>query len=207
MAAPTRRIIWFASVLGALAIGAAGTWYLRPKEAPYSPPLIALEKMGQLVSVRVQFADVVEFTRTRSLEIPWSLWKIEYAGTRVLLIVKGDCLVGTDVRRGKYEAADPVNRRVTLVLPTPTVIQARLNHSSAADGTRLYAVSNQGIEALLPGDGNRMKAIDAAMSLAQTRVEAAGRAAEVILTAKENAELLLKSSFGSIGWTVNIAWK
>ena len=202
-----RRAIWLASIVAALVIGVAGTWYLRPEQPRAAPPLMALEKMGHLVSVRVQFADVIEFTKTRSFDIPWSLWKIDYAGTRVLLIVKGDCLVGTDLRLGRYEAIDAGTRRVTLVLPTPTVIQARVNHASVPDGTRLYAVSDQGLEALLPGHGNRMEAIDAAMSLAQTRVEAAGRAAEVIQSARENAELLLRSTFASIGWTVNVAWQ
>jgi len=203
----TPRTIWLASILAALAIGAAGTWYLRPNIPPQSPPLIALDKMGHLVSVKVEFADVIEFTQSRTLDIPWSLWQITYAGTRVLLIAKGDCLVGTDLRRGQYEAADAAKRHTTLVLPTPTVMQARVNHAATAGGTRLYAVSNQGIAALLPGDSNRMQAIDAAMRLAQARVEAAGRTPEVIQAAKENAELVLRGSFASIGWTVYVVWK
>jgi hypothetical protein len=107
---------WLASILAALAIGAAGAYYFRPNLPPQSPPLIALDRMGHLVSV-------------------------------------------------------------------------------------------EGIEALLPGSGNRMQAIDGAMRLAQARVEAAGRTPEVIQSAKENAELVLRGSFAAIGWTVDIVWK
>jgi hypothetical protein len=90
--------------------------------------------MGHLVSVKVNVADIVEFTENRTFDIPWSSWEVRYAGTRVLLVVKGDCLVGTDLRAGRYEAIDRNGRTVTLVLPLPALLQARVNHAPAGEG-------------------------------------------------------------------------
>lgn len=191
----------------ALALGAAATLLLRPGE-PLPPPLLSLERMGHLASVRVNVADIVEFTEHRTFDIPWSSWQFRYAGTKVLLIVKGDCLVGTDLRAGRYDSVDRATRTVSLTLPAPEILQARLNHAPPEQGgSRLYSMSNQGIEALIPGSANRMKAIDAAMGIAQRKVEEVGKSPEVRRAAKENAEALLKASFAALGWTASIKWQ
>jgi hypothetical protein len=52
-----------------------------------------------------------------------------------------------------------------------------------------------------------MKAIDAAMTIAQRKVEEAGRSPDVLRAAKANAEQLLKGSFAALGWTVTIRWE
>ena len=208
MGSTGRGIAWIATVAAALALGVAGSFLLRPKVEPRPPALLSLENMGHLASVKVNVADIVEFTRSRTLDIPWSSWDLRYAGTRVLMIVKGDCLVGTDLRAGRYEGVDHAGRAATLVLPSPELLQARLNHAAPEQGgSRLYSVSNQGIEALIPGNSNRLKAIDAAMRIAQRKVEDAGRAPEVTRAARENAETLLKNSFAAVGWTISIKWQ
>jgi hypothetical protein len=202
-----RRVAWIAAVVTALALGVALSLFLRSNGEPQPPALFSLEKMGHLVSVKVNVADIVEFTQDRTFDIPWSSWEVRYAGTRVLLIVKGDCVVGTDLRAGRYESVDRRGRTVTLVLPPPTILQARLNHAPAEQGgTRLYSVSNEGFEALIPGNANRMKAIDAAMAIGQRKVEEAGRSPDVLRAAKSNAEELLRNSFAALGWTVTIRW-
>jgi hypothetical protein len=206
--AVSRRAAWIASIVAALLAGVGATLVLRPAGEPRPRSLLSLEKMGHLASIKVNVADVVEFTESRTFNIPWTAWEVPYAGTTVLLIVKGDCLVGTDLRAGRYESVDREGRTVTLVLPPPDLLQARVNHGPAEqDGSRLYSVSNRGIEALIPGNANRMKAIDAAMRIAQSKVEEAGRATDVMNAARENAEALLKSSFSAIGWTLTVEWE
>ncbi|HSK11288.1 MAG TPA: DUF4230 domain-containing protein, partial [Vicinamibacterales bacterium] len=201
-----RRVAWIASIGAALALGVVATSLLRPKEE-LPPPLLSLEEMGHLASVKVNVADIVEFTENRTFDIPWSSWEVRYAGTRVLLIVKGDCLVGTDLRAGRYESIDHANRTVTLVLPTPDILQARVNHSPPEQGgSRLYSLSNQGIEAFIPGNASRLKAVDAAMRIAQAKVEEAGRSPEVSRAAMQNAETVLTGSFTALGWTARIEW-
>ncbi len=203
-----RGVAWVVSITAALALGVAGAILLRPQAGLQPPPLLSLEKMGHLASVKVNVADIVEFTENRTFDIPWSSWEFQYAGTKVLLIVKGDCLVGTDLRAGRYEGVDHAGRTATLVLPPPELLQARLNHAAPEQGgSRLYSVSNLGIEALIPGNSNRLKAIDAAMRIAQRKVEDAGRAPEVTRAARENAEALLRSSFAAVGWTISIKWQ
>jgi len=208
MATTGRTVAWIASIGAALALGAALTLLFRPSADTLPPPLLSLDRMGHLASVRVNVADIVEFTEHRTFDIPWSSWQLNYAGTKVLLIVKGDCLVGTDLRAGRYESIDRAGRTASLVLPAPGILQARLNHAPPEQGgSRIYSVSNQGIEALLPGNATRVKAIEAAMQLAQRKVEEAGRSPEVIRAAKENVEALLRTSFNALGWTVAITWE
>jgi hypothetical protein len=45
------------------------------------------------------------------------------------------------------------------------------------------------------------------MSLAQKRVEEAGRSAEAVDAAKENTELILKGMLTALGWNANIKWR
>jgi hypothetical protein len=202
-----RRAVWIVSMIAAAALGAAGNAYFERRGAT-PPPMLALEKMGRLVSVKVNVADVVEFTQERTLGIPWSAWQLSYAGTKVVLIAKGDCLVGTDLMAGRYEAVDAARRSATLVLPAPKVLQARVNHAPPEQGgSRLYAISNQGIEAIVPGNESRAQAIDGALRLAQTRIEDAGRSADVLRAARESAEHVLQAAFGALGWNVAIRWQ
>ena len=203
-----RRFAWLVSLTAVLLLGLAAGFLLRPRGEVLPPPLISLEKIGHLATVKVNVADIVEFTESRTFDIPWSTWQVPYAGTRVLLIVKGDCLVGTDLRAARYESVDQAARTVTLALPPPVLIQARVNHDPPErGGSRLYSISNQGIEALIPGNANRMKAIDAAMALAQRKVEEAGRSPDVMRAATDNTESILKNALGALGWTVTIRWK
>jgi len=202
----SNRTAWFAALLTAAAIGFFAALFLPHK--PSLPPISSYEKMGHLVALKVNVADVVEFTADSTLDIPWSLWQVKYGATKVLLILRGDCSIATDLRAATYESIDPADRKVTIVLPAPAVLQPRVIHApSGQGGTRIYAVTDQGLDAIIPGDANRTKAIDAAMSLAQKKVEEAGRSAEAVDTAKENTELILKGMLAALGWNANIKWR
>jgi hypothetical protein len=200
------KTAWITTLLIASAIG-----FIVARSLPYKPslpPITSYEKMGHLVALKVNVADVIEFTADSTLDIPWSLWQVKYGATKVLLIVKGDCSIATDLRAASYESIDKVNRTVTIVLPTPAVLQPRVIHApSDQGGTRIYAISVQGLEAIIPGDTNRAKAIDSAMSLAQKKVEEAGRSPEAVRLAKENTEQLLKGMLAALGWNANFKWK
>ena len=206
-----RVMAWLGSILLAVLVGAVGGNYLRGKPDPSAlsgPPLIKLEDMGHLVSVRIRSADVIEFSESRLFNIPWAMWEFRYGGTKVLLIAKGDCLVGTDLRAAKYESIDEKNRSVTIVLQPPTVLQARVNQAPPEQGgSRFYAITNLGIEALLPGSENRTRAINSALQLAQANIELTGKDAESIRLAKTNAEEVLKGTLSALGWKVKIDWR
>ena len=205
-----RKKSWLGLIFLAVFVGLIGVG-LREKLAPStppSPPLMKLEEMGHLVSVRIRSADVIEISESRSFDIPWAMWEFRYAGTRVLLIAKGDCLIATDLRAAKYESIDEANRSVTVVLQPPKVLQARVNHAPPEQGgSRFYAISNLGIEAILPGSASRTKAINSALRLAQENVERTGRDAESLRLAKANAEEVLRGTLSALGWKVKFDWR
>ena len=202
----SHKLTWLLSITAAAVAGAGATLWMK-KEA-LAPPLISFERMGHLVSLKVNYSDVVEFTESRTLEIPWLQWELPYAGTKVLLIAKGDCSFATDLRLASYQAIDAPNRRVSIVLQAPVAFHPRLNHASSSEGgTRIYAISNQGVEALIPGNGNRAKAIQSAMALGQQRIEESCLNQDAIMAAKSNAETILAASFNAIGWNAAIVWR
>ncbi|WP_339385467.1 DUF4230 domain-containing protein [Acidovorax sp. sic0104] len=198
------------AALGAV-LGGLGLWlvlYNKPA-APLPPPaLLALEDMGHLVSVKVRYANVIEFTQKITQGIPWTQWELRLGGTQVLLVARGDCLVGADMRQARYDAVDPAARTAVLLLPAPTTLSARVDHAPREQGgSYFYAVQGTGIEPLIPGSANRTQAIDAALQRAQQDVERTCEAASTVATAKENAEAVLKPLFSATGWTVQVRWQ
>ena len=112
-------------VLGAFIIGALMMWLLvtKPTQKENAQfPMIALEKMGHLVSVKVNYSDVIEFTEKRNFDIPWTQLELRLGGTKVLLIAKGDCMIGTDLRYAKYLNTNTESRTVDVHLKTPKAI-------------------------------------------------------------------------------------
>jgi hypothetical protein len=199
----SKRTTWFAAVPVAIAIGFCAAWYLPHK--PSLPPITSYEKMGHLVALKVNVADVIEYTKSSALNLPWTSFKLTYAGTKVLLIVKGDCLVSTDLTATTYENTDVSNRTVTIMLPTPTCIQPRLIHGQ--QGTKIFATSMMGIERIILGDATRNAAVDEAMAFAQDKVAEACKSADAINTAKESTEKVLKGMLITLKWNANIKWK
>lgn len=193
----------------AAAAGAAGMWWaVRQPVAPAAPPALAsLEGMGHLVSLKVRYANVIEFTQQLTQGIPWTQWELSLGGTQVLLVARGECLVGTDVRQARYEAVDPAARTAVLRLPAPATVSARVDHGPRDQGgSYFYAVQGTGIEPLIPGSANRTQAIDAALRRAQQDMERGCQSAGTLATARAHAEDALKPLFAATGWQVQIQW-
>lgn len=204
------RFQLFLAAMAAAALGAAGMWWVAFKPAPPVPPpaLLAVEGMGHLVSVKVRYANVIEFTQQITQGIPWTQWELRLGGTQVLLVAKGDCLVGADMRQARYEAVDPAARTAVLWLPMPTTLSARVHHGPRDQGgSYFYAVQGTGIEPLIPGTANRTQAIDTALQRAQQDMERACQAGNTLATAKENAEAVLKQLLAATGWAVQVRWQ
>ncbi len=125
----------------------------------------------------------------------------------MLLVARGDCLVGTDMRQARYEAVDSQARTAVLRLPSPTVISARVDHRPREQGgSYFYAVQGTGIEPLLPGSRNRTQAIDAALAQAQRDVQRSCSAAPMLAAAREKAEAVLTPLWAATGWKVQVRW-
>lgn len=208
---PFARLSWLLAIAAAFGIGAIVTAVLKPSagdaQRPLAP-LLAIEKMGQLVSLKLNYAEVVEFNEKRALGIPWSQWEFRMAGTRVLLVAKGDCSVATDLKAAKYEKVDPANHTLVVTLPSPQPFQPRINHDGREKGgSYFYAITNRGVEALIPGSSNRTAAINGALKWAQDDVKRACGQRQVLDSARENAETVLTATFQATGWKPTFVWR
>ncbi|MEJ7137969.1 DUF4230 domain-containing protein [Amphibiibacter pelophylacis] len=200
----------FFALIGALAVGAALALLLRPAAAPPeapAPPLIALEAMGQLVSVKVHESSVIEVTENIAQDIPLTGRELRFGSARALLVARGECLAGTDLRASHYRDIDATARTATLVLPQPGVISARVNHGPRQQGgSYFYEITGSGLEPFLPGSATRTKATDAALARAETVIRQACASQSVLESARSNALAVLRPLFAVTGWTVTLAW-
>jgi len=199
---------WLLSLGVALGIGAYGAGQFRASTEDAQPPLETIVKMGQLVSLKLNYAEIREFTEKRALDIPWSQWEIRMGGTTVVLVAKGDCSVATNLNEAKYEKVDAVSRTFTISLPSPQAFQPRVNHARRDQGgSYFYAITNRGVEALIPSSTNRIAAIDHALSWAQKDVERACSQRQVLASARENAETVLRATLAPTGWKPAFVWR
>ena len=177
-------------------------------EAPAPPPLVSLEKMGHLVSLKMNYSDVIEFTQPNAVDIPWSQWEVRLGSTRVLLVARGDCTLATDLRQARYEDIDNKARTLTVVLPAPSPLQARINHEPRAKGgSYFYAVTDQGLQAFMPSAQTRTAAMNNVLATAQKAVQAACSQPTVLNTAKDNAATVMQATLLATGWTPNVVWE
>lgn len=202
----------FTLVLVAVAAGlsAIAAWTLKSDKQlppPPPPPLVSVQEMGVLVSLKVNYANVLEFNNRITQDIPWTQWELRFGGTRVLLIARGECLIGTDLRLAKYEQSAASTKTATLVVPNPRVISARLNHDPKAGGSSFYEASTNGVVALVPGTEAQTKAVNMALQKGQSDIEANCAKPELIEAARKSAEAVLLPTVSATGWKVAIAWR
>ncbi len=204
---PFASLILFAAAV--LAVWGLQSLFARfADRAPAQAPLISLEKMGHLVSVKVNYSDIIEFDNDRTLGIPWSQWQVKLGGTKVLLVARGDCMVATNLGGARYKSVDTKNRTVTVVLPAPQPLNARINHDARQKGgSYFYAISSHGLEPIIPDSRNRTEAIDLALGLAQKEVLRSCSQPAVRATARQNAEAVLLASYRATQWTPAFVWE
>ncbi len=170
-------------------------------------PLIALEAMGQLVSLKVNYADVIEFTEKHLQGIPWTNWELPLGGTTVLLVARGDCSVASNLKEARYETVQEQERKVVIRLPNPAPLVVRINHEAKeSGGSYFFAINGYGLEPLLPNAGHRTLAINNALAYAQKEVERACHHPDVLAQSRSNAEAVLGSMFQAIGWQAAFHW-
>jgi len=181
----------------------------RPAPQPEAaPPLVSLEKMGHLVSLKMNYADVIEFTQPNAVDIPWTRREVPLGSTRVLLIARGDCTIATDLRQARYENVDDAARTLTLVLAQPAPLQARINHDSREKGgSYFYAVTEHGLQTIIPDATTRIRALDQALATAQKSVQAACSQPAMLASARDNAAAVLQATLRATGWRAQLRWQ
>lgn len=190
-------------------LAAVAAWKMKPdKEQPLpAPPVVSVQEMGTLTTLKVNYANVIEFNQRMTQDIPWTQWEFRFGGTRVLLIARGECLIGTDLHLARYEQLAPHEKTATLSLPNPKVLSARLNHDPKTGGSYFYAVDNNGIAALLPGTEGQVKAMNQALQKGQAEIEASCTKPDLIAAARKSAEAVLQPAVSATGWKIKIVWR
>lgn len=185
-------------------------WFLRPvlvTSMPVMAPMISLEKMGHLVSVKVNYSDVIEFTEKSAIDVPFNR-EIRLGSTRALLVAKGDCTIATDLARARYENVDSEKRTLTVALTAPQALSIRINHDGRdRGGSYFYAMTENGLAALIADPGKRTRAADNALARAQAELARVCMSAPNVASAMQNAEAVLGSLYMSTGWTPTFRWK
>lgn len=192
-----------------VSLAAVVTWKLKPEpeQTPLAPPVVSVQAMGTLTTLRVSYSNVIEFSERLTQDIPWTQWELRFGGTRVLLIARGECFLGTDLQLAKYEQIQPTEKTATLSLPNPKILSARLNHDAKSGGSYFYSVTNNGVAVLLPGTDGQTKAMNRALQQGQSDIEAACAKPEHLAAAKRSAEAVLQPTVSATGWKIKTVWR
>lgn len=155
------------------------------------PTLEAVQALALLVTMKVAVSDV-QVTRMQG-----------YTGAaKAALLVRGDFILGADLKRARFAKIDPSAKAVELVLQLPTASNPRVDLSR----TRLVDLGTEGLWELVPNRTVELTVTDEAYRDAQQTVERVSRESQWQEQARQQAESVLRTFFGSIGWTVNVEW-
>lgn len=156
------------------------------------PTIEQVQMLSSLVTMKVDVADVVE-TRLSGYT----------GGVRAVVIVKGDLLLGVNLSAARFESVDAVRRRAVLLLPQPQIQSPRLDH----ERTRLFAVAESGLWQITPGGAaTDVKVTNTAYRDAQRYVVEVSGDPSLAARARRQAETVLITFFGAMGWQVEIRW-
>lgn len=191
-------------MIAAAVLVLAGTYAWRtvnPPDRPVASPLVQMEEMGSLVSLRVRYADVKPFQRSNEAPLPFGK-SLELGRTELLLIAKGECTLATDLRAAKQldNKADPKNLRISL--PAPRILNASINHALS----QVWSGQTRRLDSLFDSDANMRKAIDAAYVEAELDIRRTCNTPTYINEAKKNAENVLKGLFARSGQSLVVEW-
>ena len=150
-----------------------------------SPTITEIQKLGELVVLRVSVADVLEDAA------------YEYKG---IWIVRGDAQVAVDLRLAQLQSADEKTKKLVVVLPPPKVIQPRVD----LEKSKIFEVVKT---TLIPFVGDRDKLTNQGWSKAQRMVESACTDEGFIDQARGQTELVLTNMYRLVGWDVDIVWQ
>ena len=189
---------------------AAIAWqsFNRPESAPPPPPQLSTEKLGELVTLRLHYANILEFFEKRAQGIPLTPYELHLGGTRILMVVRGDCEISTNLQVARYEQVQSEAKTLRVVLPAPRMLQPRVSHAAReAGGSYFYTVSSEGLEILLPNSANHIAAMNSGWTAAEKDIGRYCGASQWVAEAKKNAEQVLAPMFHASGWSATFVWQ
>jgi hypothetical protein len=182
------------AILVAQAVALLRSWDPGVRETPPTfrspgPTVVQLERLQQLVSARVNVADIL-VGESRWLEGSW--------------IIQGDALLAVDMSKAEVKDRDEKARTATIILPHPSVLSARVNH----ERTQEWDIKSRSwipLTGLLLGDRRAIE--QQAMREAQRLVERAAGTEDKMATARQGVESMLAEFYRAVGWQVSVRWE
>ncbi len=149
------------------------------------PVVEQIEKLNELVEMRVYVADVIT---------------AEGEGVKGAWLIKGEGLIGIELGKARILERDEVKKRISIQLPQPRVIQARVNH----ERTKTWEVKKT---TWIPWKGDQDALRDHVMLEAQKLVEVATASEENMQYARFRANQLIGAYCQALGWESEIHWE
>jgi hypothetical protein len=149
------------------------------------PPVIQLERIGELAPVRIHVADVLI---------------AEGEGHRGAWLIKGDALISCDISRAKLSHVDNVNRTARLQLPPLKVTSARVDFEK----TKTWSVEKTTWLPWSAGDQGLFR--DAAMFHAQQLVKDAASSGDSLDAARSQTERIIHQIYLAVEWKIDTEW-
>jgi hypothetical protein len=149
----------------------------------------AVQRIAALCTLRIPIAQI------RVTEMHGRL-----GGCRLLLTVRGDAVVTTDVARMITSRSD--DGAFELSLPTPAVTAVRLDHAA----TSIYSIERTGLWRLWPGSDIETELTTRAFRDAERELDQAAQTHDWIGAAQEQAEGVLRTLADSLGVRVRFRW-
>ncbi len=169
-------------------VGYAAYSYGRHSVPPPAEPMIQIEKLARLVTLKVAVADILQATAGTGWTEVKGAW-----------LVKGDALITVDMSKAATVSKDTQNKKAVLLLPVPTVYHPRVDHSK----TMTYDVQ-RGLFVFGTGKESRLR--DEAMRQAQLLVEHAANSHDTLKIARDVAEEVVRTIYNSVDWEVTVKW-
>ncbi|MDA3937078.1 MAG: DUF4230 domain-containing protein [Actinomycetota bacterium] len=185
-----RRLGWISAIVVVMAALLAVVFLVGQSRgvssASSNPTITEIQRIGELVVLRVTVADVLEDS-TDDFKGVW--------------IVRGDALVAVDMHLAELKSTDESTKHLEVLLPQPRVIQPRVDHQK----TTTYDISKR--DWWNPFVGSSEEFSDQGMLKAQEIVESASAGDEVMDQARDQAELVLTNMYRLVGWEIDVVWQ
>lgn len=195
------------AVIAVLLVTTFWTVHEVKEQETQAPAILKVQEMGNLVSLNVSYSNIIDIKDRITQDIPLTNWELVFGATRVLLLAKGNCLIGTDLKQARYEHSDAEKKTVDLILPEPKVLLARLDHSAGKTGSYFYAVDHSGISKIIADSHRQTEVMNKALGVAQKDIERQCAGTNYIQSARKSAEAMLAPLIAHASdWQINILW-
>lgn len=153
------------------------------------PTVSQIEKLKELVTLRVHVADVLT-----GRDEKW------YGNVESVHLIKGDALLSVDLSEAKVVSANAQRKEAVVCLPPPRVFEARVDH----ERSRRWSV-RRGF--LVIGTERADSITDAVYRQGQRLIESVASQEEWVDQARRQAEAAISQFYSALGWQVAVTWQ